>query len=232
MSPSAVEEYDRWHARLEDDGSQSEWHALARGLLGEGRAVEGKKTLEIGCGRGGFAEWLAAAGAVLTAADFSPVAVDAARARARHPSTQWRVEDIQRLSFADGEFDVVVSCETVEHVPEPRRALAELSRVLRPGGLLVLTCPNYLGPLGLYRAYLRLRGRRFQEAGQPINQFTLLPRTAFWLRAAGLSLDRVLARGHYLPFPGRPPLRARWLDASGPLNVFALHSAFRARKHL
>jgi len=230
MSKSVVEEYDAWHAQLEDDGSLSEWHLLARDYLDQGAVVTGRAVLEIGCGRGSFAEWLAAAGARLTAADFSPVAVDTARTHSGYPSINWRVEDIQRLTFPDANFDVVVSCETIEHVPEPLRAVRELTRVLRPGGILVLTCPNYLGPFGAYRAYLRMRGRRFQEAGQPINQLTMLPRTKQWARAAGLRIERATSRGHYLPFPGRPPMRSRWLDRVAPLRGFGLHSAIRARK--
>jgi 2-polyprenyl-3-methyl-5-hydroxy-6-metoxy-1,4-benzoquinol methylase len=230
MTKTAVAQYDEWHAKLDDEGGIGQWHTLARELLEAGRLVAGRAVLEIGCGRGGFAEWLASAGAQLTAADVSTVAVETGRARSRQAAITWRVEDIQELSFPDCSFDVVVSCETVEHLPDPMRAVRELARVLRPGGALVLTCPNYLGPLGLYRGYLRLRGRKFQEAGQPINQFTVVPRTARWLQMAGLRMERFTALGHYLPFPGRPPIRLHRLDSLWPLKPFALHSAFRARK--
>ena len=230
MTGTTVAQYDEWHAKLNDEGGIGEWHNLARVLLEDGRLVRQRAVLEIGCGRGGFAEWLASVGAQLTAADFSPVAVETGRSRSRDKTINWRVEDIQQLSFPDRSFDVVVSCETIEHVPDPRQAVGELARVLRPGGTLVLTCPNYLGPMGAYRAYLHLRGRKFQEAGQPINQLTLLPRTYLWVRSAGLRIERVSTRGHYLPFPGRPPVRAQALDAVLPLRAFGLHSAFRARK--
>src|SRR5262249_27760351 len=90
--------------------------------------------------------------------------------------------------------DTVISCETIEHVPDPSRAVAELAQVLKPGGRLFLTTPNYFGPFGLYRAYLRLRRRRFTEVGQPINQLTLLPRTLRWIRRAGLIAKEVADR--------------------------------------
>lgn len=52
-----------------------------------------------------------------------------------------RHEDAEHLSFADASVDVVVSCDVLEHVAEPRRAFAEIARVLRPGGRAVLTFP-------------------------------------------------------------------------------------------
>jgi SAM-dependent methyltransferase len=50
-------------------------------------------------------------------------------------------EDIQALSWADATFDLVLTSETLEHVPDPRRALRETLRVLRPGGRHVFTVP-------------------------------------------------------------------------------------------
>lgn len=50
-------------------------------------------------------------------------------------------EDIQSLSWPDESFDLVLTSETLEHVPDPRRALAESHRVLRPGGRHVFTVP-------------------------------------------------------------------------------------------
>jgi 2-polyprenyl-3-methyl-5-hydroxy-6-metoxy-1,4-benzoquinol methylase len=46
------------------------------------------------------------------------------------------------LPFQDGSFDVVMSSEVIEHTPDPRLAVFEYTRVLREGGLLILTCPN------------------------------------------------------------------------------------------
>jgi SAM-dependent methyltransferase len=168
---------------------------------------------------------------LLIGADFSRVALEAAARRFTATELRWDLEDVQALTYSDASFDTVVSCETVEHLPDPQRAVGELARVLRPGGRLFLTTPNYLGLLGLYRGYLRLRGRRFTEVGQPINRLTLLPRTWFWLRKAGLRLECWDAVGHYLPWPGRPPI-ALPLDAASPLRPFALHSIFVAIKSL
>ena len=59
----------------------------------------------------------------------------------RHVHVEYPEEDIQALSWADESFDLVVTSETLEHVPDPRRALEETLRVLRPGGRHVFTVP-------------------------------------------------------------------------------------------
>jgi hypothetical protein len=68
-----------------------------------------------------------------------------------------------------------------------------------------MTTPNYFGPFGLYRAYLRLRGRRYTEGDQPICHFTFLPRSVLWARRAGFHVQAVDAIGHYVLRPGRLP---------------------------
>ena len=52
-----------------------------------------------------------------------------------------RHEDVQRLTFADGEFAFVIDSETLEHVPDLHQGLCEIFRVLRPGGLHIFTVP-------------------------------------------------------------------------------------------
>lgn len=50
-----------------------------------------------------------------------------------------RIEDLERLSFADGSIGTVVLLDTLEHVQDPARAVAEVQRVLRPGGIVIAT---------------------------------------------------------------------------------------------
>jgi SAM-dependent methyltransferase len=54
------------------------------------------------------------------------------------------VSDMRRLPFADDEFDGAIAVHSIEHVPDPEPALAEMSRVVRPGGIVVLVTPNRL----------------------------------------------------------------------------------------
>ncbi len=225
--------YDAWHAGFEVDAeADAPWHRLVRAHL---PPLSGKRLIEIGCGRGGFSVWLARQGpAEVVAIDFSPGAVEKGAAFGRQAgltNLRFEVGDIQAIAHPEASFDVAVSCETVEHVPDPARAVRELARVLKPGGLLLLTTPNYFGLMGLYRGYRRVVGRPFTELGQPINNFTMLPRTRSWVRAAGLEVLALDGVGHYLPFPGRPPIPMPFLERPRALmRWLALHSFVAAVK--
>lgn len=172
--------------------------------------------------------------AQIVAADFAVTAVEKGQSFAieRGISTiTWQVCDIQDIPHEDASFDTVISCETVEHVPDPKLAIRELARVLKPGGRLLLTTPNYLGPMGLYRGYLRLTGRRFTEEGQPINNFLLLPVTRSWIVRSALRVKIVDSTGQYLLLPGRPPLDLPSFNTPKTLmRWFGHHSLIVAEK--
>ena len=92
------------------------------------------RVLEVGCGWGELAEWLARdTGAEVVAVDLSPRMVELAVER----GVDARVADVQALPFADGTFDVAVAAWMLYHVPDLDRGIAELARVLAPGGRLV-----------------------------------------------------------------------------------------------
>ena len=231
--------YESWHNAVASDAKEADrpWHEILFKHLTP-RDLSGRCVLEIGCGRGELACHLAGdvnSPSRLYAADFAQSAVGLGRQRARTRSlsgVSWLVASMQHIAAKDDAFDTIISCETIEHVPHPQSAMAELHRVLKPGGRLFLTTPNYLGPLGAYRAYLRVRGRRYTEGGQPICHLTSLPRTMLWMRRAGLRVRTVDGVGHYLPWPGREPARLRRLESVSPLRWFALHSLVVAEKPL
>jgi SAM-dependent methyltransferase len=109
------------------------------------------EVLEVGCGPGWL--WAEAArslppGLRLTLTDLSPGMVAEAHERVgsldRYAALHARPADAQALPFADDSFDVVVANHMLYHVPEPAEALAELARVLRPGGV-ALTATNGVG---------------------------------------------------------------------------------------
>jgi ubiquinone/menaquinone biosynthesis C-methylase UbiE len=231
--------YDQSHARHDVDvEADAPWHRMIKSRLRPTDDLAGKRVLEIGCGRGGFAAWLArhpAAPRQVVAADFSPTAVAKAAAFGASQglaNVEWTVADIQKLDpFADGEFDTVFSCETIEHVPDPPLAVRQLARVLKPGGRLYLTTPNYMSSMGLYRAYCWARGRTWDEGGQPLCQLTMTPRTRRWVTRAGLRVILTDGVGQYLPFPGRPPIRLGFLEHPHlVMRWFGLHSLVVAQR--
>jgi SAM-dependent methyltransferase len=63
-----------------------------------------------------------------------------------------RCEDVQQLTYANAGFDLVTHTEVLEHVPDDARAMAELLRVLRPGGAMIFTVPIYDGEHTVERA--------------------------------------------------------------------------------
>jgi 2-polyprenyl-6-hydroxyphenyl methylase / 3-demethylubiquinone-9 3-methyltransferase len=230
--------YNEWHARHEVNAkADAPWYQLVKRFLRLDIDVSDRQVLDIGCGLGGFSVWLATRSAPptsVTGADFSPVAVEKACAFGAAQGVdriEWRTADIQDLREFEQRFDTVFSFETIEHVPDPCRAVSELARALRPGGRLYLTTPNYMSTIGLYRAYCRVRGRVFDEGGQPICHVTTSPKTRRWVKQAGLRVLNVAGVGHYLPFPGRPPFRFHVLDRLGPLTKwFAHHTMVVAEK--
>lgn len=231
--------YDQWHAQHPVDAeADAPWHRMIRTQLDPSRDLAGKQILDIGCGRGGFATWLArhpAAPSTVVGCDFSPVAVEKAErfaAEAGVSNARFAVADIQRLDqFADGTFDTVFSCETIEHVPDPPLAVRQLVRVLKPGGRLFLSTPNYLSSIGLYRAYCWVRGKTFDEGGQPICQLNMTVKTRRWAKQAGLRAIDSLGTGYYLPVPGRPPIELPWMKSPAVvMKWFAHHSLIVGEK--
>lgn len=93
-----------------------------------------QRVLEVGGGPGELAERMQTElGASVSFIDSSPRMVDLARAR----GVDAQVGDIQELPFADAAFDTVVAAWMLYHVPDLDRGLAEVARVLQPGGALI-----------------------------------------------------------------------------------------------
>jgi SAM-dependent methyltransferase len=98
------------------------------------------RALDLGSGDGRLGAELPAE--ELTAADVSPVALE--RARRRVPAARIvELEPDAPLPFRDGEFDLVLCAETLEHVRDVQLLLSEVRRILRPGGTLALSTPAY-----------------------------------------------------------------------------------------
>ena len=105
----------------------------------------GDRVLDVGCGPGWF--WAAAAsglpeGLDLTLADLSPGMVREAVERCRalpFGAVHGRQADASALPFEDGSFDGVIAIHMLYHLPDPANGIAEMYRVLKPGGFLAVT---------------------------------------------------------------------------------------------
>lgn len=184
--------YNEWHlTHTADDDINTPWHKFIMSKIVAEDLVD-KIILEIGCGRGGFSRHLASNNlppSKVVAADFSKYALAIAASKLKNSNIDWKQEDIMNISFEDNYFDTVISCETIEHVPNPKKAIKELFRVLKPGGKLFLTCPNYFNLFGIWCWYRWLIGKPFTEGGQPYVNYILFPQVYFWVKRSGFKVD-------------------------------------------
>lgn len=102
----------------------------------------GKDVLDAACGVGYGSSFLAETAARVVGVDVSKESVDYARRRYGGPRIEFHVMDVEDLTFPDASFDAVCSFETIEHVRDPARVVSEAARVLRPGGVLVISTPH------------------------------------------------------------------------------------------
>jgi 2-polyprenyl-3-methyl-5-hydroxy-6-metoxy-1,4-benzoquinol methylase len=104
------------------------------------RLAPGRHVLDAACGEGyGLAILQAAGAASVVGIDVDPAVVAHARDRYKLDVVE---ADVAKLPFPDGEFDLVTSFETIEHVADPEQALDELARMLAPDGMLIVSTPN------------------------------------------------------------------------------------------
>jgi ubiquinone/menaquinone biosynthesis C-methylase UbiE len=171
--------YDSWF-----DGAWGR-HAFtieARALLRELGELGGRDLLDVGCGSGRFTALFEERGAVCTGLDSDPAMLELA---GRRVHGRLLVGDAHRLPFPAASFDLAVATTVLEFAAEPALVVAEMARVTRPGGRLVVGALNPSSPWGLaHRRRLR---------GQP------------WTRARFISRDEL----RHLAAPyGRATLRA------------------------
>ena len=100
----------------------------------------GLKVLDLGCNTGYGTSLIAGKAASVVGSDVSRSAL--AEARSAYPAIDFRQFDGVSLPFGDAAFDVVASFQVIEHVVDAERYLREISRVLQPGGVALLTTPN------------------------------------------------------------------------------------------
>jgi ubiquinone/menaquinone biosynthesis C-methylase UbiE len=168
------------------------WSRRLAPLLVEFAGVaDGERVLDVGCGTGSltFALPKAANLAAVTGIDYSETYLDAARAENEDPRIAFRQGDACALPFADGAFDRALALLVLQFIPEPELAVAEMRRVVRPGGTVAAAVWDHFGGF-------------------------VMPRM-FWDTAAVLdpAADRARAENYMRPVTRPNELRELWLRA-------------------
>jgi 2-polyprenyl-3-methyl-5-hydroxy-6-metoxy-1,4-benzoquinol methylase len=187
--------------------------------------LNGKRLLDAGSGTGWFSKRAVERGADVTSMDVGKHLLDQVAKKCQSTLT---VGDICNLAFRDNSFEIIVTSEVIEHVPNPRRAVSELARVLQPGGILALTTPNKIWHFAITLAN-RIGARPYEGYENWVGYKELRN----WFQDEGLILEE--QRGIHL-FPFISPFFYPFLDYMDrfgtSLGPVMLNQAIRARKPL
>jgi SAM-dependent methyltransferase len=135
-----VAQFTRWAKPFADLPIHAEADAMARTLDACALAPDAE-VLDVACGPGILACALAGRARHVTGIDITPAMIEQARARQAatgQTNLSWHVGDATALPFADSQFDRVTTRYSFHHMPDPAAALAEMARVCRPGGRIVV----------------------------------------------------------------------------------------------
>ena len=113
--------------------------------------------LDLGCGTGDIAAAIGHRGYQVTACDFAEEMIDIARSSHNGAGVKWVClkPDWEVLPFGDASFDGIVASSVFEYLVDVQGVAAELARVLRPEGVLLLTVPNPFSPVRKREAWLQ-----------------------------------------------------------------------------
>lgn len=159
------------------------------GLLQQHCALKGRRAIDCGCGAGSYVLALLDLGADAYGIEYNADKVAQYCRMGRDPH-RVRQGDLERIDYPDEAFDVALLNEVLEHVPHDSRAVAEVFRILRPGGELAVFSPNRLFPFETHGITLK--------AGN-LNLPPYVPFIAYVPTGLGRHLFRFHARNY---FPG------------------------------
>lgn len=192
--------------------------------------VSGRRILDAGCGTGPLAAELRARGAVMTGLDGSAAMLEIARRRLGDDVPLHLADLAQPLPFADATFDDVVASLVLHYLEDWDAPLAELRRVLRPGGRLILSVNHPTVSVITHPSENYFAVRQFSEeyvlAGEPAV-------LTFWRRPLHAMFDAFTAAGFRIavvsepePAPETPPELLPSRIVSGERTAFLLFLFF------
>jgi 2-polyprenyl-3-methyl-5-hydroxy-6-metoxy-1,4-benzoquinol methylase len=215
----------RWLHRTRRDWISAALERLA--ARGRGHAIE------VGPGSGVYVPLLARLFQHVTVLDVEPAYLEAVRALGL-PNVRLECDDIRRPATAAASADLILCTEVIEHIAESRAALAGMRRLLRPGGMLLLSTPQRYSPLEICSRVAFLPGiidvvrRVYREPILPTGHINLMTAAEAQrqVEQAGFSIRERHTSGVYLPVVaeagGEPARRlAQWLEGrlrAGPLG--------------
>ncbi|MGE3507848.1 MAG: class I SAM-dependent methyltransferase [Vicinamibacterales bacterium] len=209
-----------WDAHMNVPELHKRLRLVFGGLLKEAE-IRGKDVLDAGAGTGWFSRGLTQWGGHVTSLDVGTELMHQVRRKANSHRVVGSVLD---LPFPDASFDLVLCTEVIEHTTDPRQAVAELSRIVRPSGILVVTVPNraWHWTVRLANA-LRLRPYRGYENWVGYRDLSQ------WIHAQGLTVSQQ-SGFNLLPhtYFCRPGFDA--LDRIQPLHPYMINIAIKASK--
>ena len=160
--------------------------------------VSGKRLLDLGCGAGENSVYFAKCGAECVASDYSPGMVEVALKLADKNGVivQGHTGNAMELDFPDASFDIVYASNLLHHLPNPKLAIREMHRVLKPGGKACFWDPLKHNPvINVYRRIAK-DVRTEDEAPLDINivkfvesQFSQTSYDTFWIASLWIFLS-------------------------------------------
>ncbi len=125
----------------------------------------------------------------------------------RYPSLKLLGDDIARSLLPSNSFDLILCSEVVEHIRDSQTAIKEMHRLLKPGGILILSTPQKYSPLEILAKIAFLPGIKrivsllYREPVQGLGHLNLLTRNdlVHQLTSAGFRLNEYFTSGFYLP---------------------------------
>lgn len=136
MSDGWQDSAQAWIAAQGEAGDYGRRFVLDAPMMDRVRAGAYASALDVGCGEGRFCRQLKAEGVRAIGIDPAPALID--HARSLDPEGDYRIESAEALGFGDAEFDLVVSYLSLIDIPDASAAIAEMARVLKPGGALLI----------------------------------------------------------------------------------------------